>query len=94
MHVFRSKRAERDLDEIWLPIARDNPRAADKMLDEFEARTALLRDHPRIGRLRPDIAAGVRHLVVGNYLILYRVSDDEVEIVRYVHGRRDPKDMM
>jgi plasmid stabilization system protein ParE len=26
---------------------------------------------------------------VGNYLILYRVSEDEVEIVRYVHGRRN-----
>ena len=29
------------------------------------------------------------YLPSGNYLILYRVIDDRVEIVRYVHGRRD-----
>jgi toxin ParE1/3/4 len=37
---------------------------------------------------RSDIAQGVRHFPVGNYLILYRVDDEGVEIVRYVHGRR------
>ncbi len=70
-------------------IARDDPHAADRVLDALERRTMLLARHPEIGRERPDIAPGVHYLVSGNYLILYRIGEDRVEIVRYVHGRRD-----
>jgi toxin ParE1/3/4 len=38
---------------------------------------------------RQDIAAGIRHLVVGEYLALYHVTEDAVEIVRVLHGRRN-----
>ncbi|MER8438263.1 type II toxin-antitoxin system RelE/ParE family toxin [Mesorhizobium sp. M1312] len=40
-------------------------------------------------RTREDIAAGIRHLVVGEYLTLYRVGEDAVEILRVLHGRRN-----
>jgi hypothetical protein len=33
----------------------------------------------------------VRSLVSGSYLILYRILTDEVEVVRYVHVRRQLK---
>ncbi len=39
-----------------------------------------------MGPARPDLAADLRYFVVGAYLILYRESDDSVEIVRVVHG--------
>lgn len=48
----------------------------------------MLARNPNIGRERFDIAAGVRSLVSGSYLILYRTLTDEVEVVRYVHVRR------
>lgn len=89
MRVIRTLRAEEDLIEVWMHIARDDPHAADRVLDALERRTMLLARHPEIGRERPDIAPGVRYLVSGNYLILYRIGEDRVEIVRYVHGRRD-----
>ncbi len=89
MRVIRTLRAEEDLIEVWMHIARDDPRAADRVLDALERRTMLLARHPEIGRERPDIALGVRYLASGNYLILYRIGEDRVEIVRYVHGRRD-----
>jgi toxin ParE1/3/4 len=94
LRVVRTLRAEDDLIEIWGHIAGDDWRAADRVLDELERRTILLEWHPEIGRERTDIAPGVRYVASGNYLILYRVLEDCVEIVRYVHGRRDLKEMI
>ncbi len=88
MHIVRTARAEEDLIDIWTYIALDDERAADRVLDELERKTALLASNPNIGRERFDIAAGVRSLVSGSYLILYRIFADKVEVVRYVHMRR------
>lgn len=86
--IIRSNRADEDLIEIWLGIARENPSAADRVLDAIEARWQQLTLHPHSGMARDDIAGGIRHLVVGQYLTLYRVGSDGVEIVRVLHGRR------
>jgi toxin ParE1/3/4 len=84
----RTARAEQDLIDIWRYIARDSPRAADRLLDILDAKSRALARNPLMGMARDDIAEGVRHFPVGNYLILYRARDDGVEVVRYVHGRR------
>jgi toxin ParE1/3/4 len=47
----------------------------------------LLTLHPFSGAPREDIAPGIRPLVVGEYLTLYRVGEDAVEILRVLHGR-------
>ncbi|MDX8479457.1 type II toxin-antitoxin system RelE/ParE family toxin [Mesorhizobium sp. VK24D] len=44
--------------------------------------------YPLSGPPRDDIASGIRHLIVGEYLTLYRVSGDAIEILRVLHGRR------
>ncbi len=44
---------------------------------------------PSSGAPRDDIASGIRHLVVGDYLTLYRVNDDAIEILRVLHGHRN-----
>jgi toxin ParE1/3/4 len=87
--IIRSKEADEDLFDIWRYIAFDNPAAADRVLDTIERRWQPLAIHPLLGRDRADIAPGIRHLVSGNYLILYRiVHDHSIEIVRVLHGRR------
>ncbi|MGH6841508.1 MAG: type II toxin-antitoxin system RelE/ParE family toxin [Methylocella sp.] len=88
MRIVRTDRAEEDLIGIWTYIALDNERAADRVLDDLERKTSSLASNPNIGRERFDIAAGVRSVVSGSYLILYRILTDEVEVVRYVHMRR------
>nr|WP_287183885.1 type II toxin-antitoxin system RelE/ParE family toxin [Mesorhizobium sp.] len=45
--------------------------------------------YPFSGAQREDIAPGIRHLVVGEYLTLYRVGEDAIEILRVLHGRRN-----
>ncbi|MGB3391429.1 MAG: type II toxin-antitoxin system RelE/ParE family toxin [Pseudaminobacter sp.] len=87
--IFRTPAAESDLIDIWVSIALDNRRAADQLLQEFENRFNQLADFPESGPLRPDIADDVRTLTCRNYLILYRMVSDHIEIVRVVHGARD-----
>ena len=86
--------AEQDLQEIWLYIAQDKPTAADKLLDRIEAQCELLANHSQLGPAREDIAKSLRYHPLANYLILYRVIPQGVEIVRVAHGARNILDLL
>jgi toxin ParE1/3/4 len=86
--VRRTAQAEEDLIDLWLYIVQDNPGAADRLLDEIEEKCVLLVNHPQLGPARPDIAEDCRYFPVGNYLILYRIIPDGIEVVRVVQGSR------
>lgn len=81
--------AAADLEDIASYIAKEDPAAALRMIERLEEISILLKDHPHIGVARDDIAKGMRVFPVGNYLILFRVLDKGVQIVRYVHGARE-----
>jgi toxin ParE1/3/4 len=87
--IVQNARAEEDLIAIWLHVAHDSEAAADRLLDRIEARWQQLITYPFSGPPRDDIAPGVRHLVIGDYLTLYRVKDDAIEILRVLHGHRN-----
>ena len=89
----RTAQAEEDLIRIWTYIADDNPVAASRLLDILEEKSQALAREPKMGAARDNIAPGVRHFPVGKYLILYRVIKGGVEIVRYVQGMRQLKDL-
>jgi toxin ParE1/3/4 len=86
--VIRTAQAEEDLIDIWVYIAEDNPDAADALLLDIDEKCELLAGNPAMGQARPDIASELRHFPVGRCLILYRIIDDGVEIVRVLHGAR------
>ena len=88
-HIRITPLADQDLLEIWYFIAQDDPAAADRLLDLLEEKYRLLADNPHMGPARPDIAKELRCHPVGNYLLLYRVIRDGIELVRIVHGARD-----
>ena len=77
-----------DLENIGDYVAGHDPRAAVRLVDALERRWDLLTLHPFSGAPRDDIAPGIRHLVVGDYLTLYRVGDS-IEILRVLHGHRN-----
>jgi toxin ParE1/3/4 len=81
--------AEKDIASIALFIAADNPRAAQKWADGIQASCRRIGDMPGIGAARPQVAPGLRILPVGNYLILYIDTKNNVDILRVVHGARD-----
>jgi toxin ParE1/3/4 len=84
-------RALRNLKEEADYIARDDPRAAARIVVEIESATALLGEQPALGRT--GRVPGARELVVPGtpYLIPYRVRGGCVEVIRVFHGRRQLK---
>lgn len=88
LRIIRSAAAEEDLIDIWLYVGQHNTRAADALIDGLNARMQMLADFPLAGPVRDDIEANLRQLIEGNYVILYRVLDDHVEITRILHARR------
>ncbi|MBF0154694.1 MAG: type II toxin-antitoxin system RelE/ParE family toxin [Magnetococcales bacterium] len=84
----RTAATENDLLSIWRYIAKDNPKAADRLLIELDEKCAILADNPLLGPSRSDIAPDLRYFPVGRYVILYREATHGVEIVRILHGAR------
>lgn len=87
--VGRTPLADQDLEDIWFFVAQDNPEAADRLLDRIEESVKLLAENPRLGPARPDVAPELRYHPVGNYLLLYRIIKNGIELVRVVHGARN-----
>lgn len=87
--IRRLPAAIADLDAIWDYIAQDNPDAADQTVARIFSATRRLADFPSSGTRRPDIHPTAQSIPVGAYLILYRLQDEAVEIVRVLHGARD-----
>jgi toxin ParE1/3/4 len=80
---------ENDLNAIYDYIAADNPVAAFDLVISFQEKFNFLLENPRAGRFRPELRSDLRGFPVGEYLILYRVLEDVLEIVYVAHGRRD-----
>ncbi len=85
-------KADADLDEIWWYVATESGSAevARRQLAAITSRFLLLAHHPRLGRVRDyDLGAGRRSYPVDRYVIIYQIHDDDVHILRVVHGSRD-----
>jgi toxin ParE1/3/4 len=87
-------RAIADIESIARTIAKENPPAAEAWITSIENKCRLLADNPEMGPARDDIRAGMRIVPAGNYLIFYRVSGHNVDVVRVLHGARDLKNIL
>jgi toxin ParE1/3/4 len=86
MKLRYARGALSDLDEIFGYIARDNPRAAARLVSRIEQVMALIAEQPYVGTVTRK--SNLRRFPVGNYLIVYEIGSDEV-IIQYVrHGAR------
>jgi toxin ParE1/3/4 len=84
-----TRRARRDIVQIWQYIAKDNEPAADRFIDLLIRRFRMLGQAPYAGRRRDELRRGYRSFPVGDYLILYRIEEPGVSIMHIVHGRRN-----
>jgi toxin ParE1/3/4 len=83
---------EGELDGIWHYIATQSGSIgiAERVIDAVVSRFSLLATHPLLGRRRDsDLRPGLRSIVAGEYVIIYRLQDKDVVILHVVHGRRD-----
>jgi len=82
--------AETDLLELWLTIAKDNLVAADESLDSIQSTVSLLATQPEMGRVRPELADGLRSFPTRTpYIIFYVPDGNGLLIVRVLHHARD-----
>lgn len=87
--VVVTRLAEDDLETIGDYIARDNPRAAYTLIAQIRDRIAGLADYPKRYQLRPQLGQAYRVLVVGAYVVVYRVAAGTVYVMRVFQGSRD-----
>ncbi len=90
MHeLIRTPQAEGDLLDIWSYIATRNPQAADEVLELIQQKCRLIAEFPNMGANRSELRPGVRSITVGNYVVFYRSTANEIEVLRVLHGARD-----
>ena len=87
MRVLWTLAAEQDRADIVDYIAQDNPLAAIRMDERFEAVVGRLDEHPLMGR--PGQIPGTRELILHeSYRLIYQVQADTVWILALVHTAR------
>jgi toxin ParE1/3/4 len=90
MRVRISGKARTDLLAIYSYLAERNPLAAENVVEEINSKFRQLSHFPFMGRSRPEFLPSVRSALVGSYLVLYRVEDDDhIIVMRVIHGRMD-----
>jgi toxin ParE1/3/4 len=84
-----TRRAEADLTEIALFIAKDSPARALTFVAELRARCLQIARHPDIFRLREEYGQRVRVAVEGRYLIFFSIQGNAVLVEHIRHGHRN-----
>jgi len=86
MKIRYTRRALRQLDEIYGYIAKENQNAAAGVISSIQATIDNLAIFPRLGRAtdRPNVYRLVQARFP--YRIFYRLKDDEVIVLRVLHG--------
>ncbi len=90
-----SPAADRDLGNAHEYLKKRNPTAARKLMAALIDALDRLEEFPEIGavatQLEPEGA--YRQVVLRPYLLVYRVVDDVVWILRFWDSRRDPQSL-
>ena len=88
--MFLFSLSPEDSQDVWNFIAPYNPRAADKLEDEFFAAFEILAQHLGMGHTRVGLRdRDVRFWPMGSYLVAYRASLAPLQIIAFLHGARD-----
>ena len=82
--------AKRDVRNILSDLSeRASYRIAARYADEFKAVYRRLKELPAIGPSRSKLGPNCRIAIVLPYLVVYDYVDDEVTVLRVLHGRRN-----
>jgi toxin ParE1/3/4 len=82
-------RSIRQLQEIQEYIGRDSPERATRFVARLMTATRRLESFPLSGAVVPEFHRDdLREIVHGSYRIIYRVTDQQVDVVAVVHAAR------
>lgn len=92
------------LDLVIAPAAQENighiyryglvnwgKRQADAYLADLEDVIWLMTEQSEIGTKRDELAKGLHGFPVKQYVVFYRIEENQLQIARILHGRQDPR---
>ncbi len=91
MRVFQiTPAASRDMERIADNLANfSGLPSSDRFLSGITKVLTRLTRFPNLGHQRNDLSSGIRSLIYEKYLILYRVDDASLAILRIVQGNQN-----
>jgi toxin ParE1/3/4 len=66
--------------------------ASSKYLARLKNGIDHLKNFPELARPHPNLKANARTLPIGVHIIIYRFSDEYIDVIRIVHHRQNWKD--
>ena len=88
--VIWSDPARADLRSIHDFIAHDSKHYARKVAQDIAAKTDILDELPRMGKVVPELDnEAIRELSLYSYRILYEIREPDVVVLAVIHKRRD-----
>jgi addiction module RelE/StbE family toxin len=87
MKVHWTLNAIRHLTNIYEYIALNSPTYARRMVDRITRRSEQISTQPLSGRKVPEYEAeDIRELIEKPYRIIYRVKQDQIDVLAVIHG--------
>jgi len=90
MKIVWTEPAVEDLRELYAYIARDSEMYASGFVERIILAVERLLEHPKVGRVVPESNDdNIRELLFQRYRIIYRLQNDNIELLSVIHGARD-----
>ncbi len=93
MRLTISPTAIQDLKLLSEYFLANNVEAGEKLFQEFNHKCQNLTNFPKMGRTYSHINPSLRGIPLDGYIIFYRVTDTQLEIVRVISGRQNLPDV-
>lgn len=93
MRLIISPTAVQDLKRLSDYFLAHNVEFGEQLFQEFNRKCQNLTKFPKMGRAYPNIAPSLRGVPLDGYIIFYRATETELEIVRVVSGRQNLEDV-
>ena len=78
-----------DPEAVCLFIARDSPQMASIFAERAFRTMDRVENYPRLGRVVPELGIeDIREIILGSYRLIYRIRQDEIQVVTVHHGAR------
>ncbi len=88
--VIWSDPAKADLRSIYDFIAHDSTHYARKVTQDIVAKTDVLNELPRMGKIVPELGnEDIRELSIYSYRIIYEIREPDIVVLAVIHKRRN-----
>ena len=89
-----SKDSKADLAGLkrYIKYNLQEPQTAENLISKIKSEIRKLKDNPeKFGVIDDDYIKKIeiRKLIVNNYIVFYRIIDDNIQIVRIMYGKRN-----